>query len=570
MRSLRVALGLITLLTVTAVLVGADETHMTSDDYFTSVCSGVWAKGSIPGGQNPFIKVTFQKESKGKSALLMYEWRDFDNIGKINNRTGELQYTCDDEAIAQKLCDASSYGQFLINNVDENTSIFTTAIDFSKTPTSENEGALYKVNETGYYCVTIIPANLENETLSSFDAWVEWKNPYGNLPAADYPKLLFYGVFSLIYLVVGIFWAVQTFRYWRDILPVQHFLSGTIFYLVCEMAINWGYWEAYNQTGKPSYGLLALVAFMNAGRNSMSFFMLLVVCMGYSVVKPSLGSAMKKCIILASTHFFFVVIYSLGIMLFDPETAGFLVLLVIFPLAITMSVFYVWIFSSLSATIATLELRKQHVKARMYTIVHRLLIFSVIMVVVIFILNMFAFSGRNEVDWDANSWQWRWIMLDGLLNVLYFIVFLVIVVLWRPTSNNQRYGLQQISQDEDEAVDLENQLRHAEGLGDRSGDYRTRGLDDDGAIFELGEDDLSDDDHQHDKVKLVSVGNGGNQSPAGENPRGTGDTSITHQNRQSRSYKNSESGGLLDRRDDETDDEIDDDERAHLTRNARK
>lgn len=257
---------------------------------------------------------------------------------------------------------------------------------------------------------------------------------------------------------------------------------------------------------------------------------------------------MKKCVVLAGTHFFFGVIYSLGVMLLSPETAGFMVLLVIFPLALTMSAFYVWIFSSLTNTIATLEVRKQHVKALMYTRLHRLLVFSVFMVIVIFIVNMFAFSGRNQVDWAAKSWKWRWVTMDGLLNLLYFVVFLVIVILWRPTSNNQRYGLQQISQDEEEAIALENQLRHA-------------GLDADStAIFDLGDDELSDngDHHSSSKVKLMTVPN--------------------HENDQHESSSNhiqsSNNRGNHNKKDDSSEDEDDegpdDDERAHLTSNARK
>jgi hypothetical protein len=34
-----------------------------------------------------------------------------------------------------------------------------------------------------------------------------------------------------------------------------------------------------------AWGLLILVALLNAARNSISFFMLLIVCMGYGVVK---------------------------------------------------------------------------------------------------------------------------------------------------------------------------------------------------------------------------------------------------------------------------------------------
>ncbi|KAI9264356.1 lung seven transmembrane receptor-domain-containing protein, partial [Phascolomyces articulosus] len=448
-------------------------------------------------------------------------------------------------------------GNFIVpQDGQEENSIFTHAFDLKKSEeTTDPEIALYKVEETGYYCVAILPANLENDTTAYFDSWIEWRLPYGNLPASDYPKLLFYGIFALIYLCVGLFWGVQSFRYWQDILPVQHFLSGAIFFLTVEMAVNWGFWEAYNQTGSPSL--------LNAGRTSMSFFMLLVVCMGYSVVKPSLGSTMKKCVILALTHFFFGVVYSLGVMLLSPETAGFLVLLVIFPLALTMSAFYVWIFSSLAATIQTLEMRKQHEKVKMYTRLHRLLIFSVIMVVVIFILNMFAFSGRNEVDWAANSWKWRWIMLDGLLNVLYFVVFFVIIVLWRPTQNNQRYGLQQISQDEEEAMDLENQLRHTEGLG-RPNDPHGRGLDDETAIFEVGDDDLSDDDH--DKVRLMTVGGRKSaehrSSPAahenGSSSTAAAPPAYTERRTTANTRDNNENNALLNRKDD-SDDDIEDD-----------
>lgn len=98
--------------------------------------------------------------------------------------------------------------------------------------------ALYKVEKTGYYCVAMVPAG----NGSTFEAFVEWKHPYGELPATDYPKLLvrnksncsnyifytylfifyqLYGALACVYLAVGIFWAIQSYRNWDDILPVQ-------------------------------------------------------------------------------------------------------------------------------------------------------------------------------------------------------------------------------------------------------------------------------------------------------------------------------------------------------------
>jgi Lung seven transmembrane receptor len=48
-----------------------------------------------------------------------------------------------------------------------------------------------------------------------------------------------------------------------------------------------------------------LVAILDAGRNAMSFFMLLVVSLGLSVVRESLGRTMMKCQALAGAHFMF-------------------------------------------------------------------------------------------------------------------------------------------------------------------------------------------------------------------------------------------------------------------------
>lgn len=47
------------------------------------------------------------------------------------------------------------------------------------------------------------------------------------------------------------------------------------------------------------------MAILDAGRNSMSFFMLLVVALGLSVVRESLGRTMLKCQALAGAHFVF-------------------------------------------------------------------------------------------------------------------------------------------------------------------------------------------------------------------------------------------------------------------------
>ena len=108
------------------------------------------------------------------------------------------------------------------------------------------------------------------------------------------------------------------------------------------------------------------MAILDAGRNSMSFFMLLVVSLGLSVVRESLGRTMLKCKALTALHFLFggmqcvpffylnlrcfnLVLYGIGIVELSLESTSALVLLIfIVPLAFTLSGFLLWIMYSLN------------------------------------------------------------------------------------------------------------------------------------------------------------------------------------------------------------------------------
>ena len=64
---------------------------------------------------------------------------------------------------------------------------------------------------------------------------------------------------------------------------------------------------------------MIITAILNAGRNSFSFFLLLIVCMGYGVVKDSLGTTMIYVRILALAHFVFGVIYGVASLAVTPR-----------------------------------------------------------------------------------------------------------------------------------------------------------------------------------------------------------------------------------------------------------
>jgi hypothetical protein len=100
----------------------------------------------------------------------------------------------------------------------------------------------------------------------------------------------------------------------------------------------------------------------------------------------------------------------------------------------------------------------------MYTHLYRILLTSVLLVILLFFVNFFVFSQRQNPAFFPEIWKYRWFLLDGVFQILYLMVFLCVAWLWRPTENNERYGLDQLASDdyfEDE--DLENAIHGGAG-----------------------------------------------------------------------------------------------------------
>lgn len=243
-------------------------------------------------------------------------------------------------------------------------------------------------------------------------------------------------------------------------MPVQNYITAILVFLIVEQLMTWGFygkslfrWIARSRLlTAPDYqnrnglnvgakALMVIVAVLNAGRNAFSFFLLLIVCMGYGVVKPSLGRTMVYVRILAITHFVFAVIYAVASLSITPDSAGPLVLLIVLPLAGTLTAFYVWTLNSLNATMKDLVDRKQKVKAMMYKKLWWCILGSIMVIFGFFFINSIVFAGRSEASFVPDHWKTRWFVLDGWLNLVYLFDIGFVAYLWRPTANNRRFAM---------------------------------------------------------------------------------------------------------------------------------
>ncbi|KAI8920272.1 lung seven transmembrane receptor-domain-containing protein [Powellomyces hirtus] len=398
-------------------------------------CWGMYGPSAVPGQSkmgtiSPDFSGRPQDYYKNKAfALLVFDYESDTVATQI----------CDGNAIATGKCTDGDRGKWVIDT--KTTAPYLNAfVNVSALPPT----LAFEVPKTGFYCVVAYPTGTD---VAPYDVDFKVANPYGLLPAADFPKLPFYGVLSIVYLLVGVAWMVVSFINWRDLLPVQHYISGVIIFLTTEMAFNYGFFEDYNHWGRGSKALLVFCVVLNAARNSVSFFMLLIVSLGYGVVRPTLGSTMKKCLYLTYVHFVCGVVYAASSLLVT-DISIWVLLFCVMPLSTSMTVFYFWILNAITQSMNHLQNRRQPVKLQMYRRLWGLLVASVVVIVFMFVVDAFFFMNRDSPDWLPKHWRVRWFLLDGWLNILYLLVFLGICILWRPTENNQRYGLDELAQDD--------------------------------------------------------------------------------------------------------------------------
>ncbi|KAK4546261.1 hypothetical protein LTR36_001938 [Oleoguttula mirabilis] len=433
-----------------AALSQAVEMKIDQKDNNRQVCSGMYSRKSWGGNVDPFILIKFLKPADDGGvdplvSLVVFEWKDKPLIGRFDESEGR-QYICDQAAVKNGYCTEEEMGAFVLaaNATDVSRSqIISQAIHLN-----DPQAVNYHVARTGYYCV----GTYDYTSDEAYTAVVEFRNAFGELPAAQIAKLPFYAATTLVYAFLALGWGALYYLNRRDILPVQNYITAILVFLVIEMFMTWLFYDYQNRHGLNTGAKVLLIvdSILSAARNSFSFFLLLIVCMGYGVVKHTLGKTMLYVRALAITHFAFGVLYAVASLSVTPENAGPLILLVVLPLAATLTAFYVWTLNALNLTMKDLMERKQTVKAGMYRKLWWCILASIIVIFAFFFVNSWTFAGSSQEDFVPTHWQTRWFILDGWLNLVYFFDVAFVAYVWRPTANNRRFAMSdEIAQDDD-------------------------------------------------------------------------------------------------------------------------
>ncbi|KAL8218035.1 hypothetical protein R6Q57_021408 [Mikania cordata] len=291
-----------------------------------------------------------------------------------------------------------------------------------------------EINRTGMYYLYFMFCDPQlNGTIITSGRTV-WRNPDGYLPGKMAPLLPFYGFMSLAYLILGLLWFVRFVQHWKDIIQLHYHITIVIGLGMCEMALWYYDYANFNVTGSRPIGITLWAVTFSACKKTFSRLLLLVVSMGYGVVRPTLGCIILKVLLLGFIYF----LASEALELFENvgninEFSGKAGVFLVLPVALLDSCFILWIFSSLSKTLEKLQIRKSIGKLELYRKFTNALALSVLVSVAWIGYELYF----NASDPLSELWVRAWI-IQAFWDVLAYILLVVTCFLWSPSHNPTR------------------------------------------------------------------------------------------------------------------------------------
>ncbi|MED6193775.1 hypothetical protein PIB30_022693 [Stylosanthes scabra] len=250
------------------------------------------------------------------------------------------------------------------------------------------------------------------------------------------PMKIFYQFMSFAFVFLGIFWFSQYARSWKDVFPLQNCITAVITLGMFEMALWYFDYAEFNETGVRPMGTTVWAVTFGTVKRTVARMVILMVSMGYGVVRPTLGGLTSKVLMLGGTFFLasevLELVENVGTV---SDLSGKARLFLVLPSAVLDVFFILWIFTSLSATLNKLQARRMLVKLDIYRKFTNALAVAVI-VSVGWICYELYFKSKDIYN---EKWQNAWI-IPAFWQVLSFSLLCVICVLWAPSQNSTRYA----------------------------------------------------------------------------------------------------------------------------------
>lgn len=273
---------------------------------------------------------------------------------------------------------------------------------------------------------------------------------HGYLSANEWPLLLFFGIMGLVYILYGVVWLLLLACNWRDLLRIQFWIGAVILLGMLEKAVFYAEYQSISSTGVSVRGAVIFAELVSCLKRMLARMLVIIVSLGFGIVKPRLGLTFHKVLCAGIFYFILASIEGCFRALKPKSDQSKELMLANVPLAIVDAAICWWIFSGLVQTTRTLRLRRNIVKLSLYRHFTNTLIFAVLASIAYMAWSI----TQHKLKFCLTDWRELWVD-DAFWHLLFSVLLLVIMILWRPSANNQRYAFSPLLDAEEEEEEEE-------------------------------------------------------------------------------------------------------------------
>ncbi|KAG8444036.1 hypothetical protein GDO86_009287 [Hymenochirus boettgeri] len=430
--------------------------------------TGVWRVPVRSGARSLFFRKTLFNETNIKLNIIAFNcpdpmkftitwylrshqcYNEFTNLEEVLERRHEEVETLEDfcaQSVAPDQCIKHEDRNIDCNKDTQRFPVLSnvTSVSSKSIFNKKNFGVVAKTWKAGPY-VFVVHIIGDNSAKWNLTVFVSMEGLHGFISASEWPLMIFHMVMCIMYILLGLLWFIWSACYWKDLLRIQFWIAAVILLGMLEKAVFYAEFQNTNSSGVSSYGLLIFAELVSAVKRTLARLLVTIVSLGYGIVKPRLGVIMHRVVGMGVLYFVFATVE--GVMRVTGAKESDLVLLAGIPLSLLDSGLCWWIFVSLAQTMKTLKLRKNMVKYSLYRHFTNTLVFAILASIIFMIWTTKKFRlAKCQSDW-MELW-----LDDAFWRFLFFVILLVIMFLWRPSANNQRYAFTPLIDDSDDEVE---------------------------------------------------------------------------------------------------------------------
>jgi len=315
----------------------------------------------------------------------------------------------------------------------------------------------YVVSQEAWYNVAFQICSTEAlNTMSLVVGDVSFRNPYGYIPAELFGLLPFEIARVIAYFVFGIFFLFYYCKHRSSTLPLHNYILFVFLVALIESAVWYAAYQLINISGEPyccpfpPVVIAALV--LQLFRQTFARMLLLIISLGYGIVRPKLLNTEWIAIIVVSTLYFITATIAQVdeiLVVQDVRLSSNSSLTYQVPALFMDVIFLTWIYKALTATIRILTEFQQTYKLQMYkqlatTIGLFVTLFAIVTILIIL-------DKSSIIQWP---WQWAWAQ-QVLWEILNFSVLASVCLVCRPSDRSQMLSYASQLPTEDPDDDLE-------------------------------------------------------------------------------------------------------------------